>query len=68
MVRFCTQEPASTQADSAAIPHPLQGLTHEECAPGVHADLHAVITAWPTLSETVRATILGLIQGEEVRG
>jgi hypothetical protein len=36
-------------------------------APDVHADLQAVITAWPTLSEAVRAMILRLIQGEEVR-
>jgi hypothetical protein len=36
------------------------------CAPDVHADLHAVITAWPTLSESLRATILRLIQEEEV--
>ena len=61
MVRSCTQELASAQADSAAIPHPPQGLTHEACAPDVHADLRAVITAWPTLSETIRATILRLI-------
>src|SRR5262245_36439351 len=49
-------------SNSAVIPHPPQGLTHEACAPDVHADLHAVITAWPTLSETIRATILRLIQ------
>jgi len=33
----------------------------------VHADLHAVITAWPTLSEDMRATILRLIETGEVR-
>ena len=37
-------------------------------APDVHADLCVVITVWPTLSEERRATILRLIQGEEVRG
>jgi hypothetical protein len=67
MVHSCTQEPASTQADSAAIPHRPQGLTHEECAPGVHADLHTVITAWPTLSEKRRAAILRLIEEGEVQ-
>jgi hypothetical protein len=34
---------------------------------GVHADLGVIITAWPTLSEAVRATILRLIQEEGVR-
>jgi len=67
MVRSCMQEPASTQADPAAIPHSPQGLTHEMCAPDVHADLHAVITAWPTLPEERRAAILQLIQAGEVR-
>jgi hypothetical protein len=67
MARSCTQEPASTQPDSAAIPHPPQGLTHEECAPDVHDDLHAVITAWPTLSEAIRAQILRLIEAGEER-
>jgi hypothetical protein len=67
MARSCTQEPASTQPDSAAIPHLSQGLTHEMCAPDVHADLHAVITAWPTLPEERRAAILRLIQEGEVR-
>ena len=33
----------------------------------VHADLQAVITAWPTLSEAIRTTILRLIQEGEVR-
>jgi hypothetical protein len=33
----------------------------------VHADLLAVITAWPTLSEERRTTILRLIQAEEVQ-
>jgi hypothetical protein len=55
-------------SNSAAIPHAPQDLTHEGCAPDVHADLHAVITAWPTLSAERRAAILQLIQGEEVRG
>jgi hypothetical protein len=67
MARSCTQEPASTQPDSAAIPHPPHGLTHEGCAPDVHGDLHAVITAWPTLSEDLRTTILRLIQEGEVQ-
>jgi hypothetical protein len=31
------------------------------CAPGVHGDLQAVITAWPMLSEEIRAAILQLI-------
>jgi hypothetical protein len=30
----------------------------------VHTDLEAVITAWPTLSEALRATILRLIEEE----
>src|SRR5690242_20658143 len=37
---------------------------HGQRAPGVHADLHAVIAAWPTLSEGVRATILRLVEEE----
>jgi hypothetical protein len=36
-------------------------------APGVHADLRAVIAAWPTLSAAMRETILQLIATEEVR-
>ena len=55
-------------SNSAAIPHLPQGLTHEVCAPAVHGDLRAVITAWPTLSDDVRATIIQLIQEGEVQG
>ena len=47
--------------------HEQYTAVQEQRAPGVHADLQAVITAWPTLSETVRATILRLIEAEEVR-
>src|SRR5215471_4010662 len=57
----------SELTNSAAIPHLPQALTHEGRALDVHADLRAVITAWPTLSEGVRAAILRLIQGEEVQ-
>jgi hypothetical protein len=54
--------------DRGAGPPSFPTLIQDEpmlaCAPGVHADLAAVIAAWPTLSEDVRATILRLIAGE----
>jgi hypothetical protein len=55
--------------DSATTPQLNRTLPHVLCAPGVHADpgLAAVIAAWPTLSETVRATMLRLIETGEVR-
>ena len=56
-----------SEDNSATIPHPPQGLTHEMCAPDVHADLRVVITAWATLSEAVRTTIPRLIQEREVQ-
>ena len=37
------------------------------CAHGVHDDLAAVIAAWPSLAEDVRAHILRLIAIGEVR-
>ena len=61
------QTPTGELSNSAAIPHPLQSLPHEKCAPDVHADLRAVIAAWPMLSEDMRATILRLIETGEVR-
>ena len=48
-------------------PTPIQDETMAARAPDVHADLHAVITAWPTLSECLRTTILRLIQEGEVQ-
>jgi hypothetical protein len=40
---------------------------HGQRARSVHADLQAVITAWPTLSEAIRAQILRLVETGEVR-
>ena len=40
---------------------------HRQRARSVHADLQAVITAWPTLSEAIRAQILRLVETGEVR-
>ena len=48
------------------MPQTDPSVPHAYGAPGVHADLQKVMTAWPTLSEDVRATILQLVQGEEV--
>jgi hypothetical protein len=47
--------------------HEQHTSVHGQRARSVHADLQAVITAWPTLSEERRAAILQLIQGEEVQ-
>jgi len=68
MARPRAQTPASAEANPADTPHLIHDTPHVSCAPDVHADLHAVITAWPTLSAERRAAILQLIQGEEVRG
>jgi len=61
------QGPYIELSNSAVIPHLPQGLPHTARAPDVHADLQAVIAAWPTLSGPIRAHILRLIQGEEVQ-
>jgi len=47
--------------------HEQHTSVHADRAWGVHTDLEQVISAWPTLSESVREHILRLIQGEEVR-
>src|SRR5262245_18710664 len=54
--------PRDELSNSAAIPHSPQGVTHEACAPDLPAYLRVVITAWPTLSDPIRAQILRLIQ------
>jgi hypothetical protein len=54
--------------DLPSSPTLIQDEAMTARAPDVHADLCVVITVWPTLSEERRATILRLIQGEEVRG
>src|SRR4029453_19418216 len=46
--------------------HEQHTVVQEQRALGVHVDLEAVITAWPTLSESVRAQILQLIEEEGV--
>jgi hypothetical protein len=63
-----------TPADTGNIPREtsssptlIQDETMAARAPDVHADLHTVITAWPTLSEGLRTTILRLIQEGEVQ-
>jgi hypothetical protein len=52
-----------------SAPTPVQDETMAARAPDVHSDpaLAVVVAAWPTLSEDTRATIVRLIQGEEVR-
>jgi hypothetical protein len=67
MVRSEAHETSAAPEDSASTPQPNHPETHLSRAPGVHADLQAVITAWPTLSEAIRATILRLIQEGEVQ-
>lgn len=67
MAQSCMQVAARVDDDSAGTPHLAENNPPPSRAPDVHADLQAVITAWPTLSEAVRATILQLIQREEVR-
>jgi hypothetical protein len=52
---------------AASTLHDPHTVVQEQRAPGVHTDLQAVITAWPALSEAVRATILRLIQEVGVR-
>ena len=62
--------PGDTGNIPREIPSPptlIQDETMAARAPGVHADLHTVITAWPTLSEGLRTTILRLIQEGEVQ-
>jgi len=44
--------------------HEQHTAVRGERAHSVHADLEAVITAWPTLSAALRATILRLIEEE----
>jgi len=62
-----TPQPQSAyQGLSADRPQTDPSVPHTQRAPGVHADLAAVIAAWPTLSADVRATILQLIATEEV--
>ena len=69
--RACSgpQTLARARDDSAAMPQANQTLPHALCAHSVHADpdLAAVIAAWPTLTESVRAHILQLIATGEVR-
>jgi hypothetical protein len=65
-----TPQPQSAyQGISAGGPQTNPSVPHAQRAPGVHADpdLAAVITAWPTLAEAVRATILQLIATGEGR-
>jgi len=52
--------------NSPSFPTLIQDVPTLVRAPDVHADLQAVITAWPMLSEAVRATILRLIEEGEV--
>ena len=49
--------------------HEQHTTVHDELAHSVHMDpdLAAVIAAWPSLTEDVRATILQLIATGEVR-
>jgi hypothetical protein len=63
-----------TPADTGNIPREtsssptlIQDETMAARAPDVHADLRAIITAWPTLSEKRRAAILRLIEEGEVQ-
>ena len=61
--------------DPHDIPHNARNIHEqhttvcEERAWSVHSDpaLTVVVAAWPTLSEERRATILRLVQGEEVQ-
>ena len=55
------------QPHDAPSLHEQHTAVQEQRAPGVHADLQAVITAWPTLSAAIRAQILQLIEAGEVR-
>src|SRR5262245_65853699 len=70
MLHMTDSAPQSVQDasyDPTPTPQPNHSSTHLSCAPGVHADLAAVITAWPSLAEDVRAHILQLIATEELR-
>jgi hypothetical protein len=62
-----SRDPRAPLHDAPKLHEQHTGV-QEQRAPSVHADLQAVITAWPTLSEDMRATILQLIQKGEVRG
>jgi hypothetical protein len=53
--------------DPPVFPTLIQDVPILTCAHGVHDDLAAVIAAWPTLADNVRATILRLIATGEVR-
>ena len=69
---FRALQPSRVVHDSAPDApeiHEQHTGVHEKCAHSVHMDpdLAAVIAAWPTLVETVRATILRLIATGEVR-
>jgi len=61
------EDAGSIPRNPPSSPTPIQDATMTARAPDVHADLHAVVAAWPTLSAERRAAILRLIQGEEVQ-
>jgi hypothetical protein len=62
-----SRDPHSPPHEAPTV-HEQHTDVHGERARSVHGDLHTVITAWPTLSEDIRATIRRLVATEEVRG